>query len=275
LSSEIYVVYGSALTQLLAESQLILELIKRSDQDLSAVASGIEHALAKGDPERAMHTALQESAAIRKLLREASSALTQVSQRLQAEIRDRNLLDHQLAAAVEQEEGARNAALHDNLTGLPNRELFRDRLEHGIAQAKRHHWMLAVMFVDLDDFKSVNDTHGHQAGDGVLQTVATRLAHSARTDDSVSRYGGDEFLHLVTSLHEQKDIAMIAAKILAGTQAPIELPVEGALIHVRLKASIGISVFPQDGDTADILIKRADEAMYSAKENKSGFAFAQ
>src|SRR6202044_3678914 len=113
-------------------------------------------------------------------------------------IRDRTLVDHQLAAAVEQVEGSRNAALHDSLTGLPNRVLFRDRLEHGIAQAKRHRWILAVMFVDMDNFKSINDTYGHEAGDAVLQTVAKRLAHNARVDDTVSRYGGDEFLYLLT-----------------------------------------------------------------------------
>src|SRR6202044_2544115 len=124
-------------------------------------------------------------------------------------IRDRTLVDHQLAAAVEQVEGSRNAALHDSLTGLPNRVLFNDRLEHGIAQAKRHRWILAVMFVDLDNFKSINDTYGHQAGDAVLQTVAVRLKHNTRNDDTVSRYGGDEFLYLLTHMREQKDIEMI------------------------------------------------------------------
>jgi diguanylate cyclase (GGDEF)-like protein len=249
--------------------------MRRSDQNLSSICTGIEHGLAQGDGENALSAALHTIEAVRKSLQEASTALKQVSDRLQAEIRDRSLLDYQLAAAMEQERGARNAAMHDNLTGLPNRELFKDRLEHGIAQAKRHRWMLAVLFIDLDDFKGINDTHGHQAGDDVLQTIATRLAHNARTDDSVSRYGGDEFLYLLTSLHEQNDIAMIAAKILAWTQAAIELRIEDRSLHVSLKASIGIAVFPQDGDTADLLIKRADEAMYRAKENQSGFAFAQ
>jgi diguanylate cyclase (GGDEF)-like protein len=152
--------------------------------------------------------------------------------------------------------------------------LFKDRLEHGIAQAKRHRWMLAVMFVDLDGFKNINDTHGHQAGDAVLHAVATRLAHNARTDDTVSRYGGDEFLCLLTPLHAQKDISMIAAKILEAIRAPCEVRVGDALLTLNLEASIGISVFPHNGDTAAALIKRADEAMYGAKEKKSGFAFA-
>src|SRR6202044_4096675 len=140
-------------------------------------------------------------------------------------IRDRTLVDHQLAAAVEQVEGSRNAALHDSLTGLPNRVLFNDRLEHGIAQAKRHRWILAVMFVDLNNFKSINDTYGHQAGDAVLQTVAMRLKHNTRNDDTISRFGGDEFLCVLTQLHEQDEIAIIAAKILKAIQAPCDLRV--------------------------------------------------
>jgi diguanylate cyclase (GGDEF)-like protein len=165
--------------------------------------------------------------------------------------------------------------LHDQLTGLPNRMLFRDRLEHGIAQAKRHRWNLAVMFVDLDNFKSINDTYGHQAGDAVLQTVARRLAHTTRNDDTVSRYGGDEFLYLLTPLQEQKDIAIIAAKIHKSIQAPCEVRVGEVIVNLSLDASIGISVFPRDGATAAALITCADEAMYGAKENKSGIAFAQ
>jgi diguanylate cyclase (GGDEF)-like protein len=153
--------------------------------------------------------------------------------------------------------------------------LFKDRLEHGIAQARRHRWILAVMFVDLDNFKSVNDTYGHQAGDAVLQTMAMRLAHNTRNDDTVSRFGGDEFLYLLTPLHEQKDIAMIAAKILKAIQAPCDVHVGDVIVNLRLEASIGISVFPQDGDSAAALIERADKAMYGAKESKSGYAFAE
>jgi diguanylate cyclase (GGDEF)-like protein len=165
--------------------------------------------------------------------------------------------------------------LHDQLTGLPNRLLFKDRLEHGIAQAKRHQWILAVMFLDLDNFKTINDTYGHPAGDVVLQTVATRIARNARNEDTVSRHGGDEFLYLLTSLHEQKDVAMIAAKILKAIQAPCEVCVGDVIINLCPEVSIGISVFPKDGATAEALIRNADESMYRAKEQKSGVAFAQ
>jgi diguanylate cyclase (GGDEF)-like protein len=265
---------SNLLTQVLGRSERIHELVRRSAEQLSSINSGIEHEIAYSGPKPRVDSAFDKNAAVRELLQEASSDLTVVHQTLQIEIRDRTMVDHQLAAALEQEEGARNAALHDNLTGLPNRVLFWDRLEHGIAQAKRHRWILAVMFVDLDNFKSINDTHGHQAGDAVLQGVATRLVRNTRADDTVSRYGGDEFLYLLTPLKEQKDIAMIAAKTLKAIQAPCEVRVADLLIKVCLKASIGIAVFPQNGDTAAALIKRADEAMYRAKENKTGFAFA-
>jgi diguanylate cyclase len=266
---------GKCLTQVLGQSDHIHELIKQSAEKLSSVNTGIKHELANNDPLPGVKSALDENEAVIRILQDASERLTAVNQALQIEIRDRTMVDHQLAAAVEQEEGSRNAALHDNLTGLPNRMLFKDRLEHGIAQAKRHRWILAVMFVDLDDFKSINDTYGHHAGDAVLQNVATRLAHNARNDDTVSRYGGDEFLYLLTPLHEQKDIAMIAAKILKAIQAPCDVRVGDVILNVCLEASIGISVFPKDGDSAAALINRADEAMYGAKENKSGIAFAQ
>jgi diguanylate cyclase (GGDEF)-like protein len=217
-----------------------------------------------------------ERAAASRQLREAGEGLTALVALLQGEIEERTLLDHQLAAAFEQEEGARKASLHDRLTGLPNRVLFNDRLEHAIAQAGRHGWMLAVMFVDLDDFKGINDTHGHVAGDAVLQSVATRLAHSTRDEDTVSRYGGDEFVCLLTPLHEHTHIAPIAAKLLTAIQAPCEVAGrESRVFELRVTGSIGIAVFPQDGATAAELIRRADDAMYVAKAGKSRFAFAQ
>ena len=183
-------------------------------------------------------------------------------------------IDHQLAAALEQEEGARSASLHDHLTGLPNRVLFKDRLEHGIAQAKRHRWILAVMFVDLDNFKTVNDTYGHQAGDSVLQTIASRLRHITRADDTISRYGGDEFLFLLSQIRDERDIAVIAENILKGIQAPCQVNVLDVVASPIVKASIGISVYPRDGTTVGALIRSADEAMYGAKEDRSGYAFA-
>jgi diguanylate cyclase (GGDEF)-like protein len=268
-------VAGEFLAQVLEQSEHIHVLTKQSAKELRLVNSSIEHALAKSDPRPGVKSALDKNEAVARQLQDASEKLTAVSQALQIEIRERTMVDHQLAAAVEQEEGSRSAALHDKLTTLPNRVLFEDRLEHGIAQAKRHRWMLAVMFLDLNKFKSINDTYGHQAGDAVLQSVARRLKRATRSEDTISRFGGDEFLCVLTQLHEQNEIAMIAAKILKAIQAPCDLRVGDVIVNPCLEATIGISMFPKDGTSAAALIKRADEAMYSAKGNKSGFAFAQ
>jgi diguanylate cyclase len=266
---------GKFLTKVLGQSEHVHKLIDQSAEELSSVNSGIKQELANNHPLPGVKSALDKNEAVTNKLQTASEELTEVNQALQTAIRDRTMVDHQLAAAVEQEQGSRTAALHDRLTGLPNRVLFEDRLEHGIAQAKRHRWILAVMFVDLDKFKGINDTFGHQAGDAVLQTVATRLKHTTRDDDTISRFGGDEFLCVLTQLHEQSEIAMIAAKILRAIQAPYDLRVGDVIVNPCLGASIGISVFPRDGASAAALIKRADEAMYGAKGSKCGFAFAQ
>lgn len=266
---------GSFLTEVLARSEHIERLIKQSAEELLSVNAGSRHALANGDALPGAGNAFDNHEVITRQLHAASKELTAVIQTLRIEIRDRTMVDHQLAAAVEQEEGSRNAALHDSLTGLPNRVLFMDRLQHGIAQATRHRWILAVMFIDLDHFKTINDTYGHQAGDSVLHTVATRLRHNTRDADTVSRYGGDEFLYLLNQIHTENDISMIAAKILNAIQAPCNVNVPDVFASPAISASIGISVFPRDGLTARALIESADEAMYLAKKSNSGFAFAE
>ena len=265
-----------SLTRVFGQSTRIYDLLQQARKELGPVNPAGKHGLAHiGPVPRTNDAAPDNIGSIGRLLKEAAESLKAVNQTLQIEIRDRTMINYQLAAAVEQQEGARNVALHDQLTGLPNRVLFNDRLEHGIAQAKRHQWILAVMFVDLNKFKNINDTHGHQAGDAVLRAVATRLSYHARTDDTVSRYGGDEFLYLLTPLQEQTDVAIIAAKTLKALKEPCEVRAGHAIVKLSLGASIGISVFPKDGDNAADLINRADEAMYRAKANRSGFAFAQ
>jgi diguanylate cyclase len=275
VSAEPQIVSREFLSQVLLQSKHIHALIKQSAEELSSVNADIKHGLRDSKRLPEVESALDKNESVIRQLQDSSEELTALNQALQIGIRDRTMVDHQLAAAVEQEEGSRNAALHDKLTALPNRMLFKDRLEHGIAQAKRHRWILAVMFVDLDGFKSINDTYGHQAGDVILQTVAMRLKHTTRNDDTISRFGGDEFLCVLTQLHEQSEIAMIAAKMLKAIQAPCDVRVDDVIVSPSIGASIGISVFPKDGANAATLIRRADEAMYGAKENKSGFAFAQ
>jgi diguanylate cyclase (GGDEF)-like protein len=263
------------LAKALGQSEHIQVLIKQSAEELSTANTAFTQQFADGGPLLEVRSILARHQAVTRKLQMASEYLMAVNQALQTEIRDRTMVDHQLAAAVEQEEGSRHAALHDHLTGLPNRVLFMDRLEHAVAQAERHRWIFAVMFVDLDNFKSINDTYGHQAGDAVLQAVATRLAHTTRNDDTVSRYGGDEFLCLLTPLHQQEDIAVIAAKIFKAIRTPCEVMVGDANVKLCLDASIGIAEFPKDGANAAALITRADDAMYEAKESKSGVEFAR
>jgi diguanylate cyclase (GGDEF)-like protein len=262
------------ITQALGLSEQINEMIRQSFEALSCINTDIKRELAHTAPLPWCKDALEKSEAVGKKLKDASERLTAMSQALANDVRERTLLEHQLAAAMEQEQGARNAALHDKLTGLPNRTLYHDRLEHEIAQAKRHHWMLAVMFLDLDKFKSVNDTYGHEAGDEVLQGIATRLKHATRDEDTVSRYGGDEFVYLLGGIRDQKDIAMVASKILRAIQTPCNLSVRDVVVELSLQASMGISIYPRDGETARALIVTADRAMYRAKENRSGYAFA-
>ncbi|MEO8341295.1 MAG: GGDEF domain-containing protein [Nitrospirota bacterium] len=266
---------AKSLTKLLEENEQVKNLVQKSAEELSWVITGIEQALANGGPLPGVEIRIEQSKAIESKLQEASEKLTIVNRALEGEVRERGLVDHQLAASIEQEEGARYAAFHDVLTGLPNRTLFHDRLEHGIAQAKRYGRTLAVMFVDLDKFKSINDTYGHAAGDIVLRTTAQRLKDNTRGDDTVSRHGGDEFLYLLTEVHDEKAMAMIAEKIITMIQVPCNVSLPDLTISPSIGACIGISIFPKNGATANTLIKRADEAMYRAKQGKSGYAFAQ
>ena len=162
-------------------------------------------------------------------------------------------------------------AHHDPLTGLPNRNLFNDRMEHAIYRAQRSGTTLALMFVDLDKFKPVNDELGHEAGDAVLKAVAERMAGCVRTSDTVARVGGDEFVAILENLDDAQSAAGVARKIIDALTLPVEVP--GDKI-AQVGASIGISIFPTDGTTLDDLNRCADEAMYAVKaEGRNNFKF--
>jgi diguanylate cyclase (GGDEF)-like protein len=164
------------------------------------------------------------------------------------------------AASRKLDEVSRSAEL-DALTQLPNRVLFCDRVAQAIARAKRRATQLALLFLDLNHFKQINDTLGHAAGDEVLKLVARRLASAIRTEDTVSRHGGDEFLILLAEVSRPLDAVRIADKVIAALDAPTRVG-----DHVlRLSASIGISIYPDDGENAATLIDRADAAMYHAR----------
>lgn len=167
-------------------------------------------------------------------------------------------------------EELRYLATHDVLTGLPNRRLFHDRLSQALAHARREGNLAAVLFMDLDRFKQINDNLGHGAGDAVLNEVATRLTRSLRDSDTVARLGGDEFAMVVRPLVVPEDAAMLAQKVLASLiQTTV---IDGH--EVSLSGSIGISLYPRDGMDDETLIKHADAAMYHAKQGgRSAFRF--
>ena len=263
-----------SLNQALGQNEHVEGLVAASAEDLASVNLALNQEITDGNTGPGMESALTKSEAVEEMVQEASEKLADVNQALKNEIEERGNLEVELAEVKEQGEADRHASLHDLLTGLPNRALFNDRLEHGLAQAQRHDWTLAVMFVDLDAFKAINDCYGHNAGDSILRTIADRLVQNTRNDDTVSRHGGDEFLYLLMEIREDGDTAVIAEKLLQAIQAPCSLMVGAQSISLSIKASIGISLFPKHGTTPEMLINRADSAMYEAKRKKSGYSFA-
>jgi len=271
---------AKTLNKVLGQSKQVTELVKESAKDLSQVNTVINQKLKKRVRAPEIESALKNNIEVENKVRDASEKLMAMNQALKGEVKERDLVDHQLIAVTEQEAAARHSAFHDVLTGLPNRALFEDRLKHGLAQAQRNGWTLAVMFLDLDNFKNINDTYGHDAGDAVLRITAERLLNNSRSGDTISRVGGDEFLYLLMDIKKEADIAMIADKIIKALQAPCDISQKNLAAQPtrppqpNVGASIGISIFPKHGTAADVLVKAADEAMYRAKRDKSGYAIA-
>lgn len=193
-------------------------------------------------------------------LEKRGQELAQINENLKKEVQER----------VRSEERIQYMAYHDGLTTLPNRTLFSKMLNHGLGQAKRHNSGLAVLFIDLDRFKNINDTLGHDAGDLLLQEVGTRLKQCVRDSDIVARLGGDEFVILLESVDDKKHIGSVANKILSSLLKPFLLLDQ----EFRITASIGISTYPEGGADEQSLMKNADVAMYHAKaEGKNNFQF--
>ena len=161
-------------------------------------------------------------------------------------------------------------AHHDTLTGLPNRAMFADRAREAVAHARRHDKTAAFLFLDMDNFKQVNDSLGHEVGDGLLKLIAARLRASVRGDDFVARIGGDEFCVLLQDIAEPREAAAVAQKLLHELGKPYRVGAH----DVRSGASIGIACVPQDGDDVGTLLRLADHAMYRAKElGRNGYQF--
>jgi len=193
-----------------------------------------------------------EREALERAVAERTAELKAANERLEAEIGERR----------QAEARALHIADHDSLTGLPNRRLLEDRLTQALALSKRNRKLTATMFVDLDRFKTINDTLGHAVGDIVLKEVAERLVGQLRIGDTVCRVGGDEFLVVLPEIKRAADAAHVARKVIENLSAPIH--VDGHELSVT--PSIGIAIFPDDGREAEVLIRNADAAMYHVKE---------
>ena len=184
--------------------------------------------------------------------------------------RSDRILREQEIQRVANEERIRHQAYHDPLTGLPNRASFVEHLEEAIRRSKRFGWSLAVMFLDLDRFKRVNDSLGHEAGDELLRIAARRLHGCIRESDMLFRMGGDEFTVLLENVKGPEEAAMVAARMIPAIAEPVELKAH----ELTATASIGIALYPKDDESGERLVKRADTAMYRAKElGRNRYAF--
>lgn len=261
-----------SLGRVLQKNEKIKETVEKAASELTMVNEVLGRDKV---PVQAMEQAITQNEDVEQKVAKAADDLKLVNVRLGEEMAERIVIESELAdmktdlaearedlsKAQAKEEVAQQIALQDALTGLPNRVSFKQVLDHGLIQAKRHGWGLAVLFIDIDKFKNINDSHGHDLGDHALLTVATRLKSSVRDEDMVSRWGGDEFVCLLLEVKQESDVIRLAEMMINRIAEACEL--NGIVLSIS--ASIGIAIYPADGDTADILFKNADTAMYKAK----------
>jgi diguanylate cyclase (GGDEF)-like protein len=274
----------------LEKSQEVKEKMVDCVTELSSVNQTVKTGMTTGITLGQAKAALAQTESVEEKVQECADELHEVTEALKQEIGDRDELSRELketeqelsatkhvlahtegnlAIAHEVAAEATQRTLHDFVTGIPNRELFEDRLGQAIALAERSGWILGVMFIDLDKFKLINDTYGHAIGDRVLQGVAQRLNEQARSGDTICRYGGDEFLYLIVNPQSIENIERVVRKVLDSISQTLIIDD----LAFTIKPSIGVAVYPSDGSTGQELLVNADAAMYQAKKNKTGFAF--
>ena len=258
------------LSTVIAHSESIKDLVQVCADDLSVVNTVLKEELSVQSSKPSFKNAVKKNTTVENKVQLAVDQLEVVNNALKDEVKERENIEKELEVVIIEKDIATQASLHDALTGLPNRALFYDRLEHGLEQAKRHSWNLAVMFLDLDKFKQINDEYGHDIGDKVLLTIAERLKQNTRSDDTICRLGGDEFLYLLMEAKNEREVTKIIKKLIK----VLELPCNDIGQNLVVKLSIGISMFPKNADNSEDLIKSADAAMYAAKQGKLGYAFA-
>ena len=275
-------VAAAALEQALEQSHEVKAKVEACAENLAQANEGAKRTIAAGATTLPARQTLDHNEAVETKVQECAEDLDSVTKTLAQGIDELKVVEvalassrtalaettASLASALASEERASLRALHDHATGLPNRALFDDRLSQALALADRHGWTVAVMFLDLDRFKNVNDVHGHAAGDVVLKEVAKRLAQDARDEDTVCRNGGDEFLYLLMNPQGRDNVERIAAAVIQNLARAILVGEK----QLTVRPSIGIAIYPDGGVDGDTLIQNADAAMYRAKKIECGYA---
>jgi diguanylate cyclase len=264
-----------SLKGVLDKNKKIKRTVKHAASELTSINEVLSQGLKVNTPVQAMKEAITLNEDVEHQVATAADDLHQVNVELAKQVDEQVVVASELAdtkadlakvrgdlaTSQASEEEARKFTLQDALTGLPNRLLFEQRLAQGLIQAKRHGWGLAVLFVDIDNFKSINDSYGHDLGDKVLVIVASRLQSLVRGEDTVSRWGGDEFMCLLLEIRHEADVIRLAEKMVSR----IAEAYKSNEIVLSIRASVGIAIYPVHGETPDILFKNADTAMFKAK----------
>jgi diguanylate cyclase (GGDEF)-like protein len=264
-----------SLRRVLNKNKKVKNTIKQAASELNSINEVLQQGIEVNIPIRTIEKAITQNEDVEHKVAEAADDLHQVNIELAKEVVERVVIESELAdtktdlaevrddlsKSQTREEETRKITLQDALTGLPNRASFEQHLDRGLSQAKRHNWKLAILFIDIDEFKSINDSYGHGMGDKVLLMMANRLKSFIRDEDTVSRWGGDEFVCLLMEVKQEADVTRLAEKMVNRIAAAYEF--DGNVVSIS--ASIGIAIYPADGETADILFKNADTAMYKAK----------
>ena len=259
----------------LNKNKKIKKNVKHAACELTSINEVLNQGIKVNIPIQTIEEAITLNEDVEHKVARAADDLHQVNIELAKEVDERVVIESELAdtktdlakvrddlsKSQNKEEETRKITLQDALTGLPNRVLFEQHLDQGLILAKRQGWGLAVLFIDIDKFKSINDSYGHDLGDKVLLMVANRLQSLLRDEDTVSRWGGDEFMCLLLEVKQEADVTRIAEKMVDRIAEACKF--NGIVLSIR--ASIGIAMYPADGETADILFKNADTAMFKAK----------
>jgi len=278
---------NASLESVINRNEKIKETVKQAANELTSVNEILKQGKDVKIPVPIIKKAITQNKEVEYKVAKAADDLHQVNTELSKEVAERLVIETELSDMKDdladvrddlsksqtKEEETRNIYFQDALTGLPNRVLFEEHLDQGLIQAKRRGWGLAVLFIDIDNFKSINDSYGHDLGDKVLLMVANRLKSLIREEDTVSRWGGDEFMCLLLEVKQEADVTRIAEKMVNRIAEACEF--NGIVLSIRV--SIGIAIYPADGETADILFKDADAAMFKAKgteKREQGYALS-